>query len=103
MLPGALVLVPAGQWLIPPFDRLVVVQQPQRARMCGFGDKDRRPITPPPCVRLMVIDKKTGKEVNCKYVTRWPIHARLPASPGVQLPMLTHVCHTARSSILCMS
>jgi hypothetical protein len=29
-------------------------QQPVRARMCGFGDKDRRPITPPPCVRLRV-------------------------------------------------
>lgn len=48
--------------------KLVVVQQPQRARMCGFGDKDRRPITPPPCVRLMVIDKKTGKEVNCNEI-----------------------------------
>ncbi|KAK8050636.1 hypothetical protein PG994_012366 [Apiospora phragmitis] len=32
--------------------KLVCVQQPQRARMCGFGDKDRRPITPPPCIRL---------------------------------------------------
>ncbi|EEY18383.1 VelB [Verticillium alfalfae VaMs.102] len=30
--------------------KLDVVQQPKRARMCGFGDKDRRPITPPPCV-----------------------------------------------------
>ncbi|KXS98171.1 hypothetical protein AC578_6398 [Pseudocercospora eumusae] len=42
---------------------LEVVQQPQRARMCGFGDKDRRPITPPPCVRL-VITGMDGKEVN---------------------------------------
>ncbi|CAI4216723.1 unnamed protein product [Parascedosporium putredinis] len=25
--------------------KLVVEQQPKRARMCGFGDKDRRPIT----------------------------------------------------------
>jgi hypothetical protein len=31
-----------------------VVQQPQRARMCGFGDKDRRPITPPPILKLTV-------------------------------------------------
>ncbi|RYP19427.1 hypothetical protein DL767_009650 [Monosporascus sp. MG133] len=30
--------------------QLKVVQQPLRARMCGFGDKDRRPITPPPCI-----------------------------------------------------
>ena len=36
--------------------RLEVVQQPVRARMCGFGDKDRRPITPPPALKLMVVD-----------------------------------------------
>ena len=43
---------------------LDVVQQPIRARMCGFGDKDRRPITPPPCIRLMVMDGTTRKEVD---------------------------------------
>lgn len=43
--------------------RLSVEQQPVRARMCGFGDKDRRPITPPPCIRLVVCDIKTGQEV----------------------------------------
>ncbi|KAF2854595.1 hypothetical protein T440DRAFT_541992 [Plenodomus tracheiphilus IPT5] len=31
--------------------------------MCGFGDKDRRPITPPPCIRLVVCDSKTGQEI----------------------------------------
>ncbi|GAA6058570.1 hypothetical protein JCM10212_007009 [Sporobolomyces blumeae] len=31
---------------------LSIVQQPIRARMCGFGDKDRRPITPPLIVKL---------------------------------------------------
>lgn len=41
---------------------LEVVQEPVRARMCGFGDKDRRPITPPPCVRLIIIDEATNKE-----------------------------------------
>ncbi|KAI1845236.1 hypothetical protein JX266_008546 [Neoarthrinium moseri] len=48
--------------------KLVCEQQPQRARMCGFGDKDRRPITPPPCIRLIVIDKATGKEVDCNQI-----------------------------------
>lgn len=43
---------------------LVVEQQPQRARMCGFGDKDRRPITPPPCIRLVIKDIKTNQEVD---------------------------------------
>ncbi|KAH8762807.1 velvet factor-domain-containing protein [Hyaloscypha finlandica] len=47
---------------------LHVVQQPRRARMCGFGDKDRRPITPPPCVRLIITDVSTGKEVDCNDV-----------------------------------
>lgn len=40
---------------------LRIEQQPTRARMCGFGDKDRRPITPPPCVRLVITDLHTGK------------------------------------------
>ncbi|EKG14566.1 Velvet factor [Macrophomina phaseolina MS6] len=48
--------------------RLVVEQQPVRARMCGFGDKDRRPITPPPCIRLIVEDQHTGKEIPFEEV-----------------------------------
>ncbi|GME62761.1 Developmental regulator protein [Neofusicoccum parvum] len=47
---------------------LVVEQQPVRARMCGFGDKDRRPITPPPCIRLIVKDMNTGKEIPFEEV-----------------------------------
>lgn len=43
---------------------LRVEQQPQRARMCGFGDKDRRPITPPPCVRLIITDAQTGQPIR---------------------------------------
>ncbi|KAI9899557.1 hypothetical protein N3K66_006018 [Trichothecium roseum] len=43
---------------------LVVGQQPERARMCGYGDKDRRPITPPPCVRLFITDIKTGRSLS---------------------------------------
>ncbi|KAL5448561.1 hypothetical protein PMIN06_007142 [Paraphaeosphaeria minitans] len=48
--------------------RLVVEQQPIRARMCGFGDKDRRPITPPPCVRLIVCDVATGKPIDANDI-----------------------------------
>ena len=47
---------------------LRVEQQPQRARMCGFGDKDRRPITPPPCVRLVITDMHTGQPVNIDQI-----------------------------------
>ncbi|KAF0527532.1 velvet factor [Gigaspora margarita] len=34
--------------------QLEVSQQPIRARMCGFGDKDRRTIDPPPIIKLVV-------------------------------------------------
>ncbi|KAL5365418.1 velvet factor [Aspergillus floccosus] len=47
---------------------LQVVQQPVRARMCGFGDKDRRPITPPPCIRLIVKDAQTEKEIDINEI-----------------------------------
>ncbi|QSS54768.1 velvet family protein required for yeast-phase growth [Histoplasma capsulatum var. duboisii H88] len=47
---------------------LDVVQQPIRARMCGFGDKDRRPLTPPPCIRLIVRDATTQKEIDINEI-----------------------------------
>ncbi|KAI0013504.1 hypothetical protein F4779DRAFT_640885 [Xylariaceae sp. FL0662B] len=64
--------------------RLEVVQQPMRARMCGFGDKDRRPITPPPCIRLVVMDKSTGKEVDCNEVEHqhYVLHVDLWSEDG---------------------
>ncbi|OAQ36108.1 hypothetical protein K457DRAFT_12620 [Linnemannia elongata AG-77] len=37
---------------------LEIVQQPQRARMCGFGDKDRRNITPAPVLKLIAKTKE---------------------------------------------
>ncbi|KAF8940823.1 hypothetical protein BGZ47_007601, partial [Haplosporangium gracile] len=34
--------------------RIKIVQQPLHARMCGFGEKDRRPVDPPPIVQLLL-------------------------------------------------
>ncbi|CAO0792177.1 unnamed protein product [Mucor circinelloides] len=34
--------------------RLIMVQNPVRARCCGFGEKDRRPIDPPPILQLFL-------------------------------------------------
>jgi hypothetical protein len=45
---------------------LDVIQDPARARMCGHGDKDRRPIGPPPVVRLVKKSLETGEEVDYK-------------------------------------
>ncbi|RAL64243.1 hypothetical protein DID88_002135 [Monilinia fructigena] len=49
-----------------PECKLVVMQQPISARACGYGDKDRRMIDPPPILTLEVYDKDTGQEVNSK-------------------------------------
>ncbi|CAG8451942.1 15877_t:CDS:2 [Acaulospora morrowiae] len=43
---------------------LIVCQQPLRARMCGFGEKDRRPIDPPPIVQLVVNDDKGNLDTS---------------------------------------
>ncbi|CEL06101.1 Putative VelB [Source:UniProtKB/TrEMBL;Acc:A5HMG5] [Aspergillus calidoustus] len=63
---------------------LQVVQQPIRARMCGFGDKDRRPITPPPCIRLIVRDAQTEKEIDINEmdITYYVIMADLWSQDG---------------------
>lgn len=47
-------VIPAsGQY--PGFE-LFCRQQPLHARMCGFGEKDRRPLDPPPIVQCFLLD-----------------------------------------------
>ncbi|KAJ1919903.1 hypothetical protein H4219_001683 [Mycoemilia scoparia] len=57
---------------------LDIVQHPLRARMCGFGDKDRRPIDPPPVVKLVVHDH-LGNIVHLNEVSasRFVLHTGL--------------------------
>jgi len=42
-----------------------------RARICGFGDKDRRPITLPPCIRLCIVDSSTTQERQGRTDSAW--------------------------------
>ncbi|KAJ2743081.1 hypothetical protein GGI20_004019 [Coemansia sp. BCRC 34301] len=49
---------------------LEMAQHPVRARMCGFGEKDRRPLDPPPVVRLRVRDDD-GEFVQNEDVDIW--------------------------------
>lgn len=42
-----------------------VVQNPIRARCCGFGEKDRRPIDPPPILQLSSKDQD-GNPIDLK-------------------------------------
>jgi hypothetical protein len=45
----------------PPLDyNLIIRQQPAAARACGFGERDRRVIDPPPILELKITDKATG-------------------------------------------
>ncbi|TID14757.1 velvet factor-domain-containing protein [Venturia nashicola] len=58
---------------------LRVRQQPIAARACGFGERDRRVIDPPPIIQLMVTDPKTGQvdldelrySLNVVHCTLW--------------------------------
>jgi hypothetical protein len=43
-------------------------QQPQAARACGFGDKDRRVIDPPPIVQLFVDGPSLSKDEIRSYL-----------------------------------
>lgn len=45
--------------------KIVMVQNPVRARCCGFGEKDRRPIDPPPILQLF-IERPDGTLQNAK-------------------------------------
>ncbi|KAK3671934.1 hypothetical protein LTR78_008109 [Recurvomyces mirabilis] len=39
---------------------LIIRQQPAAARACGFGERDRRVIDPPPILELKITDPETG-------------------------------------------
>ncbi|POW12563.1 hypothetical protein PSTT_04250 [Puccinia striiformis] len=43
--------------------------QPVRARMCGFGDKDRRLLTPPVIAELLVYDSRTGTPISTEFTS----------------------------------
>ncbi|KAI0082369.1 hypothetical protein K474DRAFT_1585794 [Panus rudis PR-1116 ss-1] len=60
-----------GQWIGRKHYSLEVVQHPIRARMCGFGDKDRRPLAPA-AVAKMVVRREDNSivdpdEVDCSF------------------------------------
>ena len=44
--------------------QLVIRQQPVHARVCGYGEKDRRTVDPPPIIQMLAFDKTTGQRIN---------------------------------------
>ncbi|KAF5322784.1 hypothetical protein D9619_000603 [Psilocybe cf. subviscida] len=60
-----------GQWSGRKHYSLEVVQHPLRARMCGFGDKDRRPLAPAAVAKMIVRREDDSivdvDEVDCSF------------------------------------
>ncbi|KAJ1661123.1 hypothetical protein IWQ61_000059 [Dispira simplex] len=61
---------------------LTVVQNPVRARMCGFGEKDRRPLDPPPVVRLDLYDEHNHRVENLSDVSNFVCMATIWSASG---------------------
>ncbi|RGB29590.1 velvet factor-domain-containing protein [Rhizophagus diaphanus] len=57
--------------------KLEVIQQPVRARMCGFGERDRRPISPLPFLRLRISDENGPVDIHEIDPGFFIIHASL--------------------------
>jgi hypothetical protein len=51
--------------------KLTVRQQPVAARCCGFGDRDRRVVDPPPIVQLTIEDPNASAE-ELERRLKWP-------------------------------
>ncbi|KZZ87188.1 Velvet factor [Ascosphaera apis ARSEF 7405] len=83
---------------------LRVIQQPERARACGFGansSADRRPLDPPPVIELQVLQQANESspfiDVTFSYQANFFLYAQLESNKSqtsaVTLPpLLTGVC-----------
>lgn len=60
-----------GQWWGRKHYSLEVVQHPMRARMCGFGDKDRRPLAPAAVAKMVVRREDNSivdvEDIDCSF------------------------------------
>ncbi|KAK9766076.1 hypothetical protein K7432_005100 [Basidiobolus ranarum] len=61
---------------------LIVCQQPLHARMCGFGEKDRRPIDPPPIIQLIVKDQQGRIDMGVLQNPFFVLHVTLWSEDG---------------------
>ncbi|KAJ3181410.1 hypothetical protein HDU87_001016 [Geranomyces variabilis] len=63
-------------------NELIIRQQPNRARMCGFGSKDYRPIDPAPILQLVRRDEHGRAVVDYQKATTLVCHASLWSADG---------------------
>ncbi|KND02649.1 uncharacterized protein SPPG_01736 [Spizellomyces punctatus DAOM BR117] len=63
---------------------LRVLQQPIRARACGFGTKDRRRVDPPPVVELIKYDERNIRDSSAQEEPYLVCHASLCSADGTE-------------------
>ncbi|KAI9297313.1 hypothetical protein K502DRAFT_323379 [Neoconidiobolus thromboides FSU 785] len=63
--------------------KIELIQGPIRARMCGFGEKDRRPIDPPPIIKLILPDETNVKKEFNKLQS-FIVHCDLYSDPDTK-------------------
>ncbi|KAI0307048.1 velvet factor-domain-containing protein [Multifurca ochricompacta] len=60
-----------GSWYNRRFYSLEIIQEPIRARMCGFGDKDRRPLAPATVAKLVIKNEDqtfvNDDDIDCSF------------------------------------
>ncbi|KNC98680.1 uncharacterized protein SPPG_06363 [Spizellomyces punctatus DAOM BR117] len=65
--------------------KLILRQQPKRARMCGFSDtKDRRLVDPPPVLQLIFVTDGEDVLVRAEETPRWICHVALYSPDGTE-------------------
>lgn len=57
--------------------KLVLIQQPIRARMCGSSDRDWRPVSPPPVLRLELYDMQGQPIIDHVFMQNLVLHTTL--------------------------
>lgn len=67
---------------VPPLNyKLSIRQQPVAARACGFGERDRRVVDPPPIIELKITDRSGMPEQDNAMIA---LHCTLLSSDGLE-------------------
>ncbi|ORY00214.1 hypothetical protein K493DRAFT_298995 [Basidiobolus meristosporus CBS 931.73] len=90
---------------------LEVVQHPIHARMCGFGEKDKRSLDPPPIVKLNILnedgthsDEFTSTQFYVVHADLWSENQQINCTTVVDPSTLpSFSSQTPRTSVLALS
>ncbi|OKL58835.1 hypothetical protein UA08_05898 [Talaromyces atroroseus] len=97
--------VPPGSSTTSSRFRLHMRQQPIATRACAAGEKDRRPVDPPPILQMLLVDFNPDSETdqailqNPQYVVGCLLYSvqRSPGGGGGEQERLVHSSHVAET------